>query len=235
MTARVLVPFVGAAIAAFAMPLTLSVQTASAAPCPDVEVVFARGTAEPPGLGITGTAFVESLRLQTPGRSVGAYAVNYEASADFGNPIPLARTVVDGVRDSQAHVEYMASACPGTKIVLGGYSQGAVVAGFTTMAGVPDGVRPEYASSLPAPMPPEVASHVSAVVLFGKPSDRWMRDVEAPPVVVGPLYGGKVADYCVGGDTICDGSPVGQPNALHVFYSFNGMAFNGASFAAGRL
>jgi len=34
---------------------------ASADDCPDVEVIFARGTNEPPGLGRVGDAFVDSL------------------------------------------------------------------------------------------------------------------------------------------------------------------------------
>ena len=37
-----------------------TVPVASAQPCPDIEVVFARGTAEPPGVGGTGQAFVAS-------------------------------------------------------------------------------------------------------------------------------------------------------------------------------
>ena len=56
---------------------------AAAAPCPDVEVVFARGTDEPPGVGRIGQAFVDSLRSQVGGRSVGVYAVNYPASPGF--------------------------------------------------------------------------------------------------------------------------------------------------------
>jgi cutinase len=35
--------------------------TASAAPCPDVEVVFARGTFAPPGVGGIGQDFVNAL------------------------------------------------------------------------------------------------------------------------------------------------------------------------------
>lgn len=235
MTARSFAPIVCAAFAALAMPLSLPAQSAMAAPCPDVEVVFARGTAEPAGLGITGTAFAESVRLRSPGKSVGTYAVNYQASADFNNPIPFARTVLDGIRDAQGHLEFMAASCPGTKIVLGGYSQGAVVAGFAVMDGLPAGVKPEYAAAVPPPISADVADNVAAVVLYAKPSDRWMRDIGAPPVVVGPAYAAKTIDYCIPGDTICDGSGVGQPNPLHVLYGFNGMAIAGADFAMGRL
>jgi Cutinase len=38
------------------------VPSASAGPCPDVEVVFARGTTEPPGVGAVGQNFVDTLR-----------------------------------------------------------------------------------------------------------------------------------------------------------------------------
>ena len=33
-----------------------------AAPCPEVEVVFARGRTEPPGAGQVGNAFIDALR-----------------------------------------------------------------------------------------------------------------------------------------------------------------------------
>jgi cutinase len=46
--------------------------TASAQDCPDIEVVFARGTNDAPGLGNVGEAFVDSLRGKVGGRSVGA-------------------------------------------------------------------------------------------------------------------------------------------------------------------
>ena len=62
---------------------TPATPTASAADCPDIEVVFARGTNDAPGLGNVGGAFVDALRGKVGGRSVGAYAVNYPASFDF--------------------------------------------------------------------------------------------------------------------------------------------------------
>ena len=61
----------------------IGVPAASADPCPNVEVVFARGTHEAPGLGSVGQVFVDSLSAQLPGRSVTAYAVNYPASDDY--------------------------------------------------------------------------------------------------------------------------------------------------------
>jgi cutinase len=54
---------------------TAGLGVASADDCPDIEVVFARGTSEGPGLGLVGGAFVNSLRSKVGGRSVGSYAV----------------------------------------------------------------------------------------------------------------------------------------------------------------
>ncbi|MGF6888252.1 cutinase [Nocardia sp. GAS34] len=233
MIARYLARLVCVAAVVFALPVGTP---AWAAPqCSDVEVVFARGTAEPPGFGVTGMSFLAALRLLAGTRSVGMYAVNYAASSDFNNRVLVLRTVVDGIRDTQAHIEAVAANCPGTRIVLGGYSQGAVVAGFATLDGAPAGVPPAYAAGVPAPMPPWVAAHVAAVVLFGKPSDRWMRDAGAPPITIGPLYAGKTANYCIPGDTICDGGPLGEPNALHSLYAVNGMTVDGAGFAIRHL
>ncbi|MBV8180204.1 MAG: cutinase family protein [Mycobacterium sp.] len=54
-----------------------SVDPARAGSCPDIQVVFARGTGEPSGPGRVGQAFVESLRSLTNGKSVAVYAVDY--------------------------------------------------------------------------------------------------------------------------------------------------------------
>jgi cutinase len=82
---------------------------------------------------------------------------------------------------------------------------------------------------------PDVAGHVAAVALFGKPSDRFMREAGNPPIVIGPLFGPKTIDLCAPGDNICDGSPLGRPNALHSLYPVNGTTIEAAQFAAGRL
>jgi cutinase len=233
MTGRRIARFLGAVVVTgWATLLGAPVPAASAQPCPDVDVVFARGTAEPPGVGGVGQAFVDALRSEAGGKSVEVYPINYPASADFAGGIQFAATVVDGIRDAAAHVQATAANCPKTRIVLGGFSQGAVVAGFVTSAVVPEGVP---AALVPAPMPPEVADHVAAVTLFGKPSDQFMRDVGAPPVAIGPLYAAKTIDLCAADDTICNGAPPGAPSIAHALYPVNGMVNQAASFAVGRL
>jgi hypothetical protein len=236
MSVRRITRFIGAVtVAVGAVLLGAAVPSASAQPCPDVEVVFARGTGEPPGVGGVGQAFVDSVRAQSGGKSVDVYAVDYPASSDFADQLAFAGTVVDGIRDAGAHVQSTSANCPATRIVLGGYSQGAVVAGFVTSAEVPAGVSAEYGSSIPKPLPPEVANHVAAVALIGKPSDAFLRDYGAPPIVIGPAYAAKTIEKCAPGDTNCDGTAGGGPTIAHAMYAMNGMVDEAAAFSAGRL
>jgi hypothetical protein len=70
-----------------------AVPSASAQGCPDVEMVFARGTGEPPGVGPTGQAFADSLRHRIAARSFGVYPVNYPANDQWEGIPPFAPNV----------------------------------------------------------------------------------------------------------------------------------------------
>jgi cutinase len=198
--------------------------TASAQPCSDVEVVFARGTGEPPGVGPTGQTFVDSLRPRVAGRSFEVYPVNYPATDDWST------SGLDGIRDAGSHVLATAGNCPKTKMVLGGYSQGAAVMGFVTSPAVPDGIDP---ATVPKPLAPEVADHVAAVVLFGMPNERAMNFLGEPPVVIGPVYQAKTVKLCTPEDPVCSD---GLNFAAHDAYADDpGLVNQGAAFAASRL
>ena len=97
------------------VPATNLIPSASAA-CPQVEVIFARGRLESPGVGVLGNAFVSALRSKTK-KNIGVYAVRYPAD----NEIDV------GANDMSAHIQNMANTCPDTRLVLGGYSLGAAV------------------------------------------------------------------------------------------------------------
>jgi hypothetical protein len=200
-----------------------------------VEVVFARGTGEPAGVGGVGQAFVDALRPQVGNRSLDVYGVNYAASSDFGGGLDFARTFVDGIRDAGAHVESTAANCPNTRIVLGGYSQGAALAGFVTSAEIPKEIPTEYRSYIPNPMPSQVANHVAAVTLFGRPSNQFLTENGAPPITIGPSYAPKTLDLCAADDTICNGAPSGPPTFAHASYLVNGMTGQAADYAASHL
>ncbi len=219
-TARLL----GAAgLAAGAVLCSVPNQNASAAACPDVEVVFARGSTEAPGVGVVGQGFVDALRGQLGPRAVDVYPVNYPASGDFTSS-GFSSQVMTGVRDAGSHVKATAATCPTTKIVLGGYSQGAIVAAFVAAAQSPAGV--------PAST---VAGHVAAVTLFGKPSGAFVGKYDAPDLALGPQYVTQTIDLCIPGDTVCDGNPGGGTNAAHRLYGSNGMTTQAAQFAAEQI
>ncbi|WP_304442249.1 MULTISPECIES: cutinase family protein [unclassified Mycobacterium] len=200
---------------------------ASAAACPDAEVTFARGTDEAPGVGAVGQQFIDALRSQVGGRSVGVYPVNYPAGDD------LAPSASAGANDAHAHVRSMVATCPNTKLVLGGYSQGAGVIDLTTIARAPvAGLVPDILTS-------DEADHVAAVATFGNPSGRFLG---APITELSPWYGAKAVDLCAPGDPVC------APGALltlpthdelfspeHLSYTHNGMPSQAATFVAGRL
>jgi cutinase len=220
--------FFGVAVVATSALLSALINSpyASAAPCSDVEVIFARGTFEPPGVGGTGQAFVDALRAQVGGKSVDVYPVNYPASLDFA-------TAADGVIDASNRIRDTAANCPNTKMVLGGYSQGAAVVAYTTEDAVPPGFT--LPAGITGPMAPEVANHVAAVVLFGKPSSGFLQQIYtgAPPINVGSLYSGKTTDLCIPEDPVC--SPTGNDNGAHNLYAVNGMAAQAADYTVHRL
>jgi hypothetical protein len=209
-----------------------AVPAASAEPCPDVEVVFARGSGQFPGLGDVGQALFDAVRAQAGGRTVGQYAVNYPASSDFTDPVGFPRTVTDGIRDEAFRVQFMSETCPETRLILGGYSQGAAVTGLTTSAVTPASIPPDL---IPPPISPEQANHVAAVVLFGTPSGDFVPKYEVPAIGIGPAFGDRALELCAPGDSVCDGVVTDAPNTAHTTYAVNGMAAEGAAFAVSKL
>lgn len=199
---------------------------ASADSCADVQVVFARGTFEPPGVGGVGEAFTDALRAKAGGKSVDVYAVNYPASLDFA-------TAADGVADASNKVQATVAACPDSKIVLGGFSQGAAVAAYLTEDAVPQGFA--LPPSITGPLPAGVADHVAAVALFGKPSSGFLQMIYtgAPPITVGTRYAAKTDDLCIPEDPVC--SPTGSDNNAHNLYAANGLTDQAADYVVARL
>ncbi|KAM3508754.1 hypothetical protein MY11210_006611 [Beauveria gryllotalpidicola] len=118
--------------------------------CKDVLIIFARGTCDPINCGVlVGPPFFDEVGKAIGGKSLGAQGVNYPASVDgyLNADNAAGLTMAQIVRDTRA-------ACPNTKIVLSGYSQGAFA--------------PHYAAdALGAEM-----RNVSAVVTFGDPLSR---------------------------------------------------------------
>jgi trehalose dimycolate hydrolase len=206
-----------ATVGSAAAGLLASAPNAGAVPCPDVEVVFARGTAEPAGIGRVGQAVTDALTAQIAPRTVTSYAVNYPADYDF-------LTAADGAADAASRIASMALSCPSTKIVLGGYSQGAAV--MDMLAGVPPlGNKIGSIGSAP-PLSPTAAVTVAAVTVFGNPAAKFGQPLSS----VG-MFAGRSIDLCKDGDPICSD---GRNPLAHRGYE-DAMAQQAASFAAGRV
>jgi len=182
---------------------SLGAPTAIAAPkCNDIEIVFARGTDEPAGLGVVGKALVDALRPMVKDQSIGTYAVKYPASWDF-------LQVAAGANDASKRIQSIAATCPDSKIVLGGYSQGAAVMDVVTTS-------PVAGLGYTAPLPAAAVPHVAAVAVFGNPSARFGR----PLTILSPDFGARTADLCNTNDPICSR---GDDFDAHVRYPQSGL------------
>jgi cutinase len=193
------------------------VPSASAAACPAVEVIFARGRLEPAGPGQVGNAFVSALRKQT-GRNITLYSVQYPAD----NQIDV------GANDMSARVQSTMANCPGTRIVLGGYSLGAAVTDVALAV-------PFAFFGFDNPLPPDAEQHIAAVALFGNGS-AWAGPIGA----LSPTYRERTIEMCHGADPVCNPA---DPNTWEENWTDHaakayidaGMVNEAADFAAGRV
>jgi cutinase len=198
-----------------AATILVTAPSATADPCPDIEVVFARGTNDAPGLGRPGQAFADALGAQIGGRTLTTYAVNYPASYDF-------LAAADGAADATNHISQMAVTCPSTRIVLGGYSQGAAVVDM--LAGVPPlGNKIGEFGSAP-PLPGSLLPNIAAVAVFGNPATKFSNPITSS------VFGGKAIDLCKDGDPICSR---GRNPFAHSDYVTAGLTDQAANYVAG--
>jgi cutinase len=199
--------------AAVSAPTTLPVASAA---CPEAEVDFARGRQEPPGVGLIGQAFINSLRKKMSHMTIGSYGVNYPAN-----------TEVDvAANDMSAHAQSMAASCPNTKLVLGGYSLGAAATDVVVAVN-----RPGFGFT--NPLPAAMDQHVAAVALFGNGTQR----VLGPARNFSPAFAGKTIDLCAPNDPICTRSFQNLQWAAHLEPSYvdSGLVNQAADFVAGKL
>jgi cutinase len=216
MTSRVISVRAGAAAVVSLGALVTALPYAPAAnalDCNDIEVVFARGTSELPGIGRVGESFVEDLRSRVGNRSVGAYAVNYPASYDF-------LTAADVANDASAYIQNIVNTCPDTKLVLGGYSQGAAVIDIITSVPFP-------AIGFTNPLPPQMADRIAALAVFGNPTAKV-----GLPLTSSPVYGTRAIDLCNTGDPVCS---AGNDVPAHRNYGPAGLTNQAAAFVASLL
>jgi cutinase len=114
----------------------------------------------------------------------------------------------------------MMGACPNTRLVLGGYSQGAAVIDIVAAVPFP-------ALGFDNPMPPDAPDHVAALAVFGNPSAKL-----GQPLTNSPVWGGRSIDLCNANDPVCQTD--GEDVAVHRAYA-GGPTNQAANFVAGLL
>jgi cutinase len=211
-----------AALSLTAVAATVSAVVAGPAPaagaqaCSDVELIFARGTSEPPGIGRVGAALADALTPQLGGRTLSTYGVDYPATYDF-------LAAASGAADATNRIASVSAQCPNTRFVLGGYSQGAAVVDM--LAGVPPlGNRIGEIGSGP-PLPDNYVGTVSSAAVFGNPATKF-----GNPITARGLFAGRSIDLCADGDPICSD---GRNPFAHTHYETSPFIAQAAGFIAG--
>ncbi|KAJ7155239.1 cutinase [Mycena filopes] len=151
-------------------------------PCRPVTFIFARGTSEDGNVGSdVGPPVIDDLRAALGADGIAVQGVDYDASIlgylEGGSP--------SGAVTMAGLINLAASKCPTTKIVLGGYSQGAQVTHKAALQ-----------------ISAAVTARIAAVVLFGDP--QRVGRTTLPPV--GTIPAALVDSDCHNGDIICTGS-----------------------------
>jgi cutinase len=166
------------------------------AQCNNVQIVFARGSTEPQGLGICGAPLVSAIKSALPGKTVGSYAVVYAADAAQLSAGPGATVMTN-------YIKSYAAQCPNAVFVIGGYSQGASVTDIAI------GIKTSLGSG--EVIPTSLASRIKAVVTFGNPLGLFGKTLAQ----ASPTYAAKSIEYCLTGDPVCGG---GLIPAVHLLY-----------------
>jgi hypothetical protein len=187
-------------------PITRAAPVGRAASCPAVDVLAVRGTFEKGTVGGAMAPLTDRLRRELPG-PVRVEGVPYPATSDW---VP---SVNAGITSLATRLAARATACPRTRFVLVGYSQGAWVIG-DALGGGGGGVAGK--------VEPALGSRVAAVVLFGDPRFRSGEPfnegssragvnglIPRPP---GGLagYATRVRSYCDGDDSVCQSGARGD-------------------------
>jgi cutinase len=187
---------------------------AQAVDCPDVELIFARGTSEPAGLGRVGQALSDQLATTMGGRTLGAYGVNYPASYDF-------LAAADGAADATNRMAAVSQNCPNTRFVLGGYSQGAAVVDM--LLGIPPLGEKVGDVGSGSPLPKSLVDRVAAVAVFGNPATKFGNPI---------TFAGRGIDLCNDGDPICS---QGRNPFAHTSYEKSPLLREAVGFVSGLL
>ena len=205
--------------------LGLSIGTANAqAACPDVHWIGAAGSGERIGTDLTaysgmGRVVYQSLRelsaeVQKDGRTLTAEAVDYPAVATpdddggVGEWLGFIGSVDAGAAALGKQYEAFVEQCPTSKVVLAGYSQGAMVVhrNLHALAGSPNlAAALLVADGDRLPEDPTLnLGTVGGIPERGKGAAQDWPILAHAPSVLPPAIGARTISVCDLGDAVCD-------------------------------
>ena len=201
--------------------------------CAQVSIITARASTEAAGEGITGRLVTQVVNAST--QTVSRAAVSYPATLSN-----YASSSLQGINALKTQLTNLVNACPSTKVVLMGYSQGAHVVGDVLGGGQGGSL-----GATTAPISTTISSHVVAVATFGDP-----RHVQNGPnfnagtanangrfprssTQWGNLntFSPRIRSWCDNNDTFCDS---GFSTNVHLTY-LNRYQNAAAQFVLGRI
>ncbi|KAK4065959.1 CAZyme family CE5 [Trichoderma aggressivum f. europaeum] len=200
---------------ALSLSLLAASSTAAAATCAKgLYMVVARGSEEPAGTGVTGN-LTSQIAAKVPNSQV--VAVDYPATlSDYED------SEGDGVKAMQLLINNYGQACPGNKIAILGYSQGAQVSSDSVCGGAGEPFIDDKALS------DDVMNSVVAIAIFGDPThvanltyDRGtsvkdgLFNRSSASVDQCKKYASRIISYCDKGDIYCD---AGTNTTVHHLY-----------------
>ncbi|KAF1983340.1 carbohydrate esterase family 5 protein [Aulographum hederae CBS 113979] len=161
--------------------------------CRDVTFIFARGSTEIGNMGsLVGPPVANGLKDRLGRNNVAVQGVNYAAGLTT-NFLPSGGDPL-GVRDMTSQFETASRRCPSTKIVAGGYSQGAAI-------------THESVESLPR----NIINQIVGIVTFGDTQNLQDRGQ------INNFPRERLLVICNVGDLVCSGTLV--ITAAHLTYS----------------
>ncbi|RFU74012.1 carbohydrate esterase family 5 [Trichoderma arundinaceum] len=203
-----------ALLAASSTAAAATSSSSSASCAKGLYLVVARGSEEPAGTGVTGN-LTSQIAAKVPNSQV--VAVDYPATLD-----DYEDSEGKGVQAMQKLLSEYGQACPGSKIAVLGYSQGAQVSSDSICGGAGEPFIEDKAISA------EVMDSVVAVAIFGDPThvanltyDRGtsVRDGifnrTASSLATCKSYASRIISYCDTGDIYCDS---GSNATVHHLY-----------------
>jgi len=173
--------------------------------CAAVHIITARASGEAAGEGITGALVTQIINSSR--QTITRASVNYPATLNN-----YANSQAAGVTALKTQLTAQVNACPSQKIVLTGYSQGSNVVGDVLGGGGGGSL-----GAATAPIAANIASHVTAVAMFGDPrhvpgltfdlgtsrrSGLFPRNATQDNLLTG--QSSKIRSWCDRNDTFCD-------------------------------